>query len=903
MPVPISNVTRRAVYSPTGTGGAGPYAFTFEILANTDIAVYKDDVLLTLTTHYTVTIASNGTGSVTITATGLALSPTSPTQYAIVGNRTISRSTDFTTGGDFFANTLNDELDQQTIFAQQNSEGLTRALSAPQTDPTTVDMTLPRATVRANKTLAFDSNGDPTTGEVIGDNRGNWSTSTSYNKRDIIKDTSNGNIYYANTSHTSTGSQPISTNADSAKWDLIVDNASATSSATAAAASASAASTSASNASTSASSASTSATNAANSATTASTQASNASTSATAAAASASSASSSASSATSSASTATTQASNASTSASNASTSASGASTSATNAAASASTATTQASNASTSATNASNSATSASTSASTATTQATNASNSATSATTSATNASNSATAASTSATNAANSETAAANSATAAAAAAASGMYSAVQDKSANYTVVAGDAGDLIRVTTTSGAVTITLPTISTVSDGFKIAIVKWTGDANAVTVARSSTNTINGATSVTIGAQYSSTIFVADFETNQWFAASSGLGTSNISVDAFSGNNSTVAFTLSADPGSENNTQVYVSGVYQEKDTYSVSGTTLTFSTAPPTGTSNIEVVSSSPLAIGTPSDGTVTPAKIASSTDFTFNGLTVGEGGGSVATNTAVGASALTSNSTGAGNTAIGYQAGYNITTPENTFLGYQAGLSGSSSGTGGNTVIGYGTGGALTSGARNTLIGYAAGTALTTGSRNTFVGNRSGSADGAGFSVTTGSANTIIGGYGGNQGGLDIRTSSNRVVLSDGDGNPRLVYDNNGAIQSTSAVGNGTLYPAFFCRAWVQFNGTGTISITGSGNVSSLTDYGVGDYAISFTTSMPDTSYCAVGASIKGGGGPSVVNSGVISMSENIYTTGCGISVISASSGAIDRAAVFVAVFR
>jgi hypothetical protein len=195
---------------------------------------------------------------------------------------------------------------------------------------------------------------------------------------------------------------------------------------------------------------------------------------------------------------------------------------------------------------------------------------------------------------------------------------MYSAVQDKSANYTVVAGDAGDLIRVTTTSGAVTITLPTISTVSDGFKIAIVKWTGDANAVTVARSSTNTINGATSVTIGAQYSSTIFVADFETNQWFAASSGLGTSNVAVDAFSGDNSTVAFTLSADPGSENNTQVYVSGVYQEKDTYTVSGTTLTFSTAPPTGTSNIEVVSSAPLAIGTPSDGTVTTAKLASTT---------------------------------------------------------------------------------------------------------------------------------------------------------------------------------------------------------------------------------------------------------------------------------------------
>jgi hypothetical protein len=283
MAVPISNVTRRAVYSPTGTGGAGPYSFTFEILANTDIAVYKDDVLLTLTTHYTVTIASNGTGSVTITATGLALSPTSPTQYAIVGNRTIARSTDFTTGGDFFANTLNDELDQQTIFAQQNSEGLVRALSAPQTDPTTINMVLPRASLRANKALGFDADGNPAIADTLGTNRGNWATSTIYYVRDIVKDTTTNNIFQVITAHTSSGSQPITTNADSAKWTLLVDAASASTSATNAAASASAASTSASNASTSASNASTSASNASSSASSASTSASNASTAQTAA--------------------------------------------------------------------------------------------------------------------------------------------------------------------------------------------------------------------------------------------------------------------------------------------------------------------------------------------------------------------------------------------------------------------------------------------------------------------------------------------------------------------------------------------------------------------------------------------------------------------------------------------
>ena len=275
MAIPISNVTRRVVYAASGTG---PYAFTFEILANTDIAVYKDDALLTLTTDYTVTINANGTGSVTLVA-----SPTGATQIAIVGNRTIQRATDFTTGGDFFANTLNDELDQQTIFNQQNAEGLQRALSAPQTDPTSINMTLPRASLRANKTLGFDSNGNPALGETLGTNRGNWASGTLYYVRDIVKDTTNNNIWQCLVQHTSTGSQPINTNTDSAKWSLLVDAASATSSASAAASSASAAATSASNASSSASAASTSASNAASSASSASSSASSAASAQTAA--------------------------------------------------------------------------------------------------------------------------------------------------------------------------------------------------------------------------------------------------------------------------------------------------------------------------------------------------------------------------------------------------------------------------------------------------------------------------------------------------------------------------------------------------------------------------------------------------------------------------------------------
>lgn len=61
----------------------------------------------------------------------------------------------------------------------------------------------------------------------------------------------------------------------------------------------------------------------------------------------------------------------------------------------------------------------------------------------------------------------------------------------------------------------------------------------------------------------------------------------------VQNFSGNGSTVVFVLSYDPGNENNTQVFINGVYQQKNTYSVSGTSLTFSEAPPVGTT-IEVM---------------------------------------------------------------------------------------------------------------------------------------------------------------------------------------------------------------------------------------------------------------------------------------------------------------------
>ena len=64
-------------------------------------------------------------------------------------------------------------------------------------------------------------------------------------------------------------------------------------------------------------------------------------------------------------------------------------------------------------------------------------------------------------------------------------------------------------------------------------------------------------------------------------------------------------------------------------------------------------------------------------------------------------------------------------------------------------------------------------------------------------------------------------------------------------------------GYGSVATAYGCRAWVNFNGTGTVAIRASGNVSSITDNGTGDYTINFTTAMPDANYSAVAMSQKG----------------------------------------------
>ena len=122
-----------------------------------------------------------------------------------------------------------------------------------------------------------------------------------------------------------------------------------------------------------------------------------------------------------------------------------------------------------------------------------------------------------------------------------------------------------------------------------------------------------------------------------------------------------------------------------------------------------------------------------------------------------------------------NTAVGYQAGTAITTAtRNTVVGSSAGASNQTSLY--NTYVGYGAG-QSTTGQGNTFIGDASGNSVVAGEFNTLLGQQAGNA------ITSGDKNTIIGRYNGNQDGLDIRTLSNRIVLSDGDGNARGFYGN------------------------------------------------------------------------------------------------------------------------
>jgi hypothetical protein len=187
---------------------------------------------------------------------------------------------------------------------------------------------------------------------------------------------------------------------------------------------------------------------------------------------------------------------------------------------------------------------------------------------------------------------------------------------------------------------------------------------------------------------------------------------------------------------------------------------------------------------------------------------FYNVFIGGGAGLSATtcsrNIAIGSDAGIALTTGQSNVVIGAAAGYTLVAGDgNTFVGDGAGYShrgsnnvyigsgagGSLNGTGlWNTSIGYNAGGGGGTSTYNTCIGHEAGKSLVNAGSNTLVGVK------AGDQIQLGQANTVIGRFNGNQSSLDIRTTDNNIVLSDGAGNPRCYYDgpNNAWIWRTGA---------------------------------------------------------------------------------------------------------------
>ena len=132
-----------------------------------------------------------------------------------------------------------------------------------------------------------------------------------------------------------------------------------------------------------------------------------------------------------------------------------------------------------------------------------------------------------------------------------------------------------------------------------------------------------------------------------------------------------------------------------------------------------------------------------------------------------------------------------------------------------------------------------------------------------------------------------------------LLLCNAGGLARLSVSDSGILSFNS--GFGSVFAAYGCRAWVNFNGTGTVAIRGSGNVSSVTDNGVSDYTVNFTVAMPDVNFAA---SLIYSNNQDMAGYGFVGQGSFRTTSSYRFTCLFDGGGtAIDRAVVNVAIFR
>lgn len=142
-------------------------------------------------------------------------------------------------------------------------------------------------------------------------------------------------------------------------------------------------------------------------------------------------------------------------------------------------------------------------------------------------------------------------------------------------------------------------------------------------------------------------------------------------------------------------------------------------------------------------------------------------------------------------------------------------------------------------------------------------------------------------------------GVTTSTGSGSIVLGT---SPTLTTPTINSAQVATISGTAPLY---MCRAWVNFNGTGTVAILASGNVTSITDNGTGEYTVNITTAMPDANYAVGGTAWYAGDNSNPPAAMMLSRKTGSLQTTSAIAVQSWISGsnAIDCQRVEVFVIR
>tara|TARA_R100000654_G_scaffold1729_3_gene6377 strand:- start:316 stop:2316 length:2001 start_codon:yes stop_codon:yes gene_type:complete len=226
----LSTTTVKNSYS--GNGSTTAFNYTFGINSTSELKVIirsslGTETTKTITTHYTVADAGAAGGTVTFTSGN---TPASGETVVLIRDTNLTQETDYVANDPFPAETHEDALDKMQMQIQEIQEEVDRSIKLSRTNTMTSTEFTENATGRASKVLSFDSSGELSVTNEIGNFLGNWTTGTAFALRDIVRQNSTSdsstfkNVYICTTAHTSTGS--YLTQNDTSNWALLVEVAS-----------------------------------------------------------------------------------------------------------------------------------------------------------------------------------------------------------------------------------------------------------------------------------------------------------------------------------------------------------------------------------------------------------------------------------------------------------------------------------------------------------------------------------------------------------------------------------------------------------------------------------------------------------------------------------------------------